>query len=96
MVVGRFTTLSFYKGKEIIHKIKPQMIFLSSRDVLGKKSGPQSTPLLLTSVSITPGVGGFVFLEFSHSIFFCSVTEMVSCSPFKGNYLRKCCLTDFT
>lgn len=48
--------LRFYKGKEIIRKIKPRMFIPSSRDVLGKTSGPQTTPLLLTSMSIILGV----------------------------------------
>lgn len=67
------------------------MIVLSSRDVLGKKSGPQTIPLLLTSIAIAwAGVGGAVpvrsecFLQFSHPIFLCSVMEMVSWSPFKS------------
>lgn len=35
------------------------MIVLSSKDVLGKKSGPQTIPLLLTCIAIAwAGVGG--------------------------------------
>lgn len=53
--VIRFTMFRLLKGKEIIHKIKPQMFVLFSRDVLGKKSGLQTIPWLLTSMPMTQG-----------------------------------------
>lgn len=74
--------LRLFKVKEIIHKIKPQMITLSRKDVLGKKTNPQTSPSLLSGMPITWGRGS-VFLAFSPFVFLCSVIEMVSCFPFK-------------
>lgn len=53
-VIG-FTMFRLLKGKEIIHKIKPQMFVLFSRDVLGKKSGLWTIPLLLSCMPMTQG-----------------------------------------
>lgn len=61
------------KGKEIIHKIKLQMLVLLSRDILGKKSGLWTVPL-----QHAYDTRGFVFLESSCPVFLSSAIQMVS------------------
>lgn len=64
------------------------MIVVFSRDVLEKKSDPQTISLLLTSIFIAwgggQGQGVSVSLRLSHPLFLCSVIEMVSSSHFKS------------
>ena len=79
------------------------MIVFSSRDVLGKQSGPQAIPLLLTSIAIAwAGVGGvceewgFLTVLPSHISLLCDGNGLLLPLQIKGKYLRKCSITDVT
>lgn len=78
----------FLKRKEIIHKIKTQMMLFSTRDVLGKKNSFFTPFICYWSTCLLPRVWGKLFLKSSlvPPISLSGVIDIVSYSAFQ---LRK-------